>query len=673
MSAKSFTDSNLPLQPAHPSPRQQWRRPLVFGILLFVVWTWKLHEVFFDRNAVLHSSPQPFHVYTDWDDVPTSEKLHWVRCILPGMTGDRYLCARLTVPMDYQRPLNQSSDNPKVHVAMVLLPAPGHGIDTGRFSESPLVLNPGGPGGVGTAFVYPPRGPTIQAIAGGDIDLLGFDPRGIGATVPRGDCFIEGDTTSAMAKRFAQMRRMTWMLSVHDVGLPNETNEALDALAHRARAVSKLCSRKDGEDSAFRYMGTPNVAADIKSIVEAHDDWLDENGFETVSHGARLRSPSEAAPPSTKRKLVYWGFSYGTFIGQTFAAMYPNSVGRLILDGVVDTRVYDEPTWWVSTMRDSDAIVDKFFYYCHLAGERCYFFRKGDTADDIKTRYDKVMAKLRADPVTVIPSYTTIPVILMESDIKKTIFQALYAPMMLFPLIADLLNRVYIEADLSNYVNAGDLIPMCSPEFQMPPALDVSEAQAAISCSDQRVKRNDTLEGVFKRTSEYTSFADVLMSIMMSCEGWDIEARFPSPDWDANLHSPDPVNTSFPILFVGNTHDPVTPLGSAVDMSQNFVNAGVFELQTEGHCTLASVSVCAVTKIRDYLQKGVVPPHPAVAADGTLSGWDKCKSDEWPWKPFTANAAMHAEDLHVLQAFRDVHAEITRLLTPPTKVHLHDM
>lgn len=139
-------------------------------------------------------------------------------------------------------------------------------------------------------------------------------------------------------------------------------------------------------------------------------------------------------------------------------------------------------------MRDSDAIVDKFFYYCHLAGERCYFFRKDDTADDTKTRYDEVMAKLRADPVTVIPSYTTIPVILMESDIKKTIFQALYAPMMLFPLIADLLNRVYIEADLSNYVNAGDLIPMCSPEFQMPPALDVSEAQAAISCSDQRVK-----------------------------------------------------------------------------------------------------------------------------------------------------------------------------------------
>ncbi|KAF9881286.1 hypothetical protein CkaCkLH20_01436 [Colletotrichum karsti] len=671
MSAKSFADSIVPIQP--PPQRREWRRPLVLGVLLFCIWSWKLHECFYDRNAVLHPTSHPFPVYTDWHDVPTSEKLHWVRCALPDMPPETYLCARLTVPMDYQRPLNQSSDNPKVHVAMVLLPAPGHGLDTRRFSESPLVLNPGGPGGVGTAFVYPPKGPSIQAAVGGDVDLLGFDPRGIGATVPSADCFGGGADASADAKRLALMRRMTWITAAHDVGLPNGTNEAMDALANRARAVSKLCLQNHGgDDSAFRYMSTPNVAADIKSIVEAHDDWLEDNGFETVALGAGVRSPSEAAPPSTKRKLVYWGFSYGTLIGQTFAAMYPDSVGRLVLDGVVNSHVYDRPTWWVSTMRDANPILDRFYYYCHLAGGKCDLFREGDEPDDIKARYEGVMDKLRAEPLIVI-SKSNMPVVLMEADIKKIVFSALYAPVMLFPLIGTLINILHTGADISDFVSAPDLTPMCSAEFRMPAILDVSESQPAVSCSDQQIKRNETLDELYKRTSSYTSFADVLMSLMMSCEGWSFEAKYPSPDWDADLNSPDPVNTSFPILFAGNTYDPVTPLGAALDMTQNFVNAGVFELQAEGHCTLAAISVCAVTKIRDYLQKGIVPPHPAVATDGTLSGWDKCKSDERPWKPFQADATMHAEELHVLRAFRDVHAEIIGLLIPATKLRLYDM
>lgn len=168
---------------------------------------------------------------------------------------------------------------------------------------------------------------------------------------------------------------------------------------------------------------------------------------------------------------------------------------------------------------------------------------------------------------------------------------------------------------------------------------------------------------------------------MISCEDWAIEAKFPSPDWDANLQGSDPVNTSFPILFAGNTHDPVTPLSSALKMSQNFVNASVFELEAEGHCTLAAVSLCAIQKIQDYLQKGIVPPQPTVATDGSLSGWDKCKSNERPWKPFLGGydgaamdntAGMRAEDLHILQGLRDVHAKIVDRLTPPLKLRLYD-
>ncbi|OHE95947.1 hypothetical protein CORC01_08799 [Colletotrichum orchidophilum] len=678
MSAKSFAESTTFYRSVCSRQRECWRRPLAFAVLLFVLLSWKLSEWFYGRNVILNQEQSPFPVFTDWDDIPSSEKLLWVRCELPGMfpLGRGYMCARLTVPMDYQRPLTQSSDNPRVHVALVLLPALGHGLGTGRFSESPLLLNPGGPGGPGTTFTFPPFGPAIQAAAGGNIDIIGFDPRGIGATTPRADCFVDtkpGEDPSTAAKNLATMHRLTWLAMAHDIGLPNSTAGALDQLAQRARALSKLCSQKDVEEGGFRYMATPNVAADMKSIITAHDTWLEENGFDTTPLGAGVLSPSEASPPSTKGKLVYWGFSYGTFLGQTFAAMYPDAVGRLILDGVVDSREYNMPTW-ISGMQDADAVFERFFYYCHLAKDACALYRQGDDgSEQVKQRYEQTMAKLRADPLIVVSRMGHMPIVLMEADIRKLLFTSLYSPIKVFPLLASLLNRLYVGDDLSDVVVAPDFGFTCDADFKL--VIYPEESSKAISCSDRGYKRNETLGEIYGKLSEVSSFADVFFSPMIHCEGWDIEAKFPSPDWNANLQSPDPVNTSFPILFVGNTYDPVTPLSSAVEMSRKFTNAGVFELEAEGHCTLAATSICAIQKFREYLHKGVVPPPVTVAADGTISGWDKCKADERPWKPFPAEAAaavdgVRAEDLRVLQGLRDVHDEIVGRLTPPLKVRL---
>nr|XP_036582974.1 uncharacterized protein CTRU02_07054 [Colletotrichum truncatum]KAF6791870.1 hypothetical protein CTRU02_07054 [Colletotrichum truncatum] len=510
MSVKTLADSNVFPQSAHlPLKRREWSRPLIFGLVLFIVWAWKLHQWFYDRNAVLRPGSYPFPVYNDWDDIPTSKQLHWVRCELPLMVPGNFLCARLAVPMDYQRPLTQSSDSPQVYIALVLLPAAGHGLETGRFSESPLLLNPGGPGGVGTAFVYSNAGPIIQAAVGGNVDLIGFDPRGIGATVPSADCFTEHVTTpSPGADNVAMMRRLTWLLMAHDVGLPNGTNDAMDILAHRARAASKLCSQKDSEESGLRYMATPNVAADMKSIVDAHDDWLEENGFETAALGVEKRSSSEAAPPSTKRKLVFWGFSYGSLLGQTFASMYPDAVGRLILDGVVASNVYNTPSEWVSNMRDADSIVERFFYYCQLAEEKCALFRQGDEAKDIKARYDRVISGLRAEPLIVVSRYINMPVVIMEADIQKSFFTALYSPMRTFSIIAHILNIIYEAGDLSSLLIYPDLTPMCNADFKIPISLD--ESFAAVGCSDRRPKVSASLYVVESRRAKPDTTASLI-------------------------------------------------------------------------------------------------------------------------------------------------------------------
>jgi pimeloyl-ACP methyl ester carboxylesterase len=289
-------------------------------ILLLLAWFW-IVPLRSARQVVLDDDSSEDGFYTDWDDIPISETLRWVPCF--RYQGD-FLCARLTVPMDYSRPLSQSPANPKVHIAMVLLPGAGHSLETGLFSESPLLINPGGPGGSGAEFVLG-AGPALQIVAGRERDIIGFDPRGIGNTVPKADCFIDGSPLSYQERNKALMNRLTYTVMGHDVGLPNSSSVALQKHATRLKLLAKLCLDKDGEEGGFRYLATPHVARDMKSIVEAWDQWIEEEGLKVnrkSTTGSEAGNSVSSLDTGTKGKLVYWGFSYGTLLGATFAAMF---------------------------------------------------------------------------------------------------------------------------------------------------------------------------------------------------------------------------------------------------------------------------------------------------------------------------------------------------------------
>lgn len=291
---------------------------------------------------------------TDWNLIEPSEDLHWAPCF---RLRDAFFCARLTVPMDYNRPLNQPASlinpNPKVHIALIMLPGRNHTV-AGEWSESPLLVNPGGPGGSGTYLVMA-AGRAHQQVADPDRDIIGFDPRGIGATTPRADCFadisantvVDASDQSRPSDQGSFLRRMLWMLQNQAVGLPNTSSTAIDQTVLRARGLTKLCGLQDDQDSILRHAGTPNVAQDMLSIVQAWDKWtssthegppdlvLPHGSIESVPQSSG--TSSDPLPPSTRGRLVYWGFSYGTVLGATFAAMFPEYVGRMVLDGVVDS------------------------------------------------------------------------------------------------------------------------------------------------------------------------------------------------------------------------------------------------------------------------------------------------------------------------------------------------
>lgn len=635
---------------------------------------------------LIMSSPllRPSKPWLTAAQITPSEKLEWHPCFA---YNPAFKCARLTVPMDYHRPLNESADNPKVHVALVLVP--GKHQNPQKFSTSPLLLNPGGPGGsgVGMALGF---GERIHKIVGEDQDVIGFDPRGVGATTPRADCFSSpaaeqnadaGDSDIGGGEDYAlgNFHRLIWLTAGRETGNVNSSTGSLEMLDARAKSGAKLCQAKDalqGKDSIFRYVNTPNVVRDMVSIIDAWDEWTD-----SLSPSCEMDKSQEDAEKqsdtsvSTKGKLIYWGFSYGTLLGATFAAMFPDRVGRVVLDGVVDADHYVAPVW-MDSIQDADAIFNSFPRYCHEGQAMCPLYRAGDEVEDVEKRFYGAVNKLKESPLSIADSRSKTPVVVTYSDIRRQIFPILYSPTYGFfflGMFLDFLEKENWEfiAMLYSLPFVFEIWPICKPPLRA--WMYPNEANLAIMCSDKRYPLNETipnLESMFEKMSNTSSFADVWMTAMLGCEGWGIEAIDPPMRWDDHpSHKKKPIKTSFPVLFLSNTYDPVTPLRAGVNMAKKFVNAGLIEQKSMGHCSLAAVSRCTIGKIRAYFTKGEVPPPPKEGGKGREledGQWDRCEADEWPFHPYLGDPpigtravdAAEVEAMNALKEMQEIFAEM---------------
>jgi hypothetical protein len=160
------------------------------------------------------------------------------------------------------------------------------------------------------------------------------------------------------------------------------------------------------------------------------------------------------------------------------------------------------------------------------------------------------------------------------------------------------------------------------------------------------------------------------MTGMVGCDAFAIETKDPPMRWDDNpAHKLKPIKTSFPLLFVSNTADPVTPLRAGLKMAKKFVDAGLIEQRSEGHCSLAAVSKCTIGKIRAYFAEGKVPPHPIEGGKGKElkdGKWDRCEADEWPFHPFQglrdeARGEDAIAEIESLNALKEIQEEFSKM------------
>jgi pimeloyl-ACP methyl ester carboxylesterase len=231
-------------------------------------------------------------------------------------------------------------------------------------------------------------------------------------------------------------------------------------------------------------MGTEYTARDLLYIVDAWDAWR---------HGAE--SPSNPQPGgsnptsgSTRGKLVFWGFSYGSFLGTTFAALFPDRVGRLVLDGVVNAYENGNP-FWQSSLRDTDKVLDRFFFECHEALSKCALYLPGDSIADIRERYDSAATTLSESPLWYIDSHYHQPNVFTLANFRKTVFAGLYYPLSSFVDIAELVNCIF-ERDIFRLAiiigsdGGGNTCPN-SCQAWMPPEYLPDDAGLACSCADK--------------------------------------------------------------------------------------------------------------------------------------------------------------------------------------------
>lgn len=194
--------------------------------------------------------------------------------------NERFDCARVEVPLDYAEP-----DGPRGQIALLRSKAQGERIGS-------LFVNPGGPGGSGMNMVAVMKAWETNVV-GQRFDVIGFDPRGVGASTPRADCYTDAEQDTGMAVNGAM------------VPVPRVPD------AETAAEVAQRCVEATGGVEALTTMSTTNTVQDMDVLRAVLGE----------------------------EQLSYLGYSYGSELGAVYAETFPERVRAMVIDGVIDPAV----------------------------------------------------------------------------------------------------------------------------------------------------------------------------------------------------------------------------------------------------------------------------------------------------------------------------------------------
>ena len=461
--------------------------------------------------------------------------LSWARC--PAQAG--FECATARVPLDYRDPGRAS-----IRLAVIRHRAADRARRIGT-----LFLNPGGPGA--NKALLPTIYPFLPDAVRSRFDVVTWDPRGLG----------ESTSVQCFASHAAEARFLT------GVGVAGDTfpvgSVQMAQWIDRYAAFGRHCERRNA--TLLRHMSTADSARDMDLLRQAVGD----------------------------PQLTYYGNSYGTFLGATYANLFPERVRAMILGSNMN------PAAWVGkrgTFNDAGSFLPTFLRqgsdvgarttlnaFLDLCGatstDRCAF--SAGTADATRAKFDALLGRLESDP-----SY---------ASLVSAVGAELYG-VGGWPGLAQKLETLWTNPSTSaaagsspglsagegaNYVSFGQFLGVVCGESPNP-------GPAAFPGIDAfAMGRSGPVSGGWAWLAE-------------PCSTWPATAaaRYAGP-WNRR--------TAHPLLVIGVTHDPATPCEGAVAMSHELARARVLTVDGYGHGTFGQIAPCTISHVTRYLIDKMLP------------------------------------------------------------------
>ncbi|MEU6309792.1 alpha/beta hydrolase [Streptomyces sp. NPDC047014] len=457
------------------------------------------------------------------------QKLTWRDCGAPG-----FQCSTMKAPLDYANP----GSGEDVDIAVSRRAATGPGKKIGS-----LVVNPGGPGGSGIGYLQAYAGIGYPAPVRARYDMVSFDPRGVQRSSPV-EC-----------------------LSGPEMDKYTQVDQTPDDAAERAELVTAFkqfaAGCKTRSQRVLPHVSTVDAARDMDLLRAVLGD----------------------------EKLHYVGASYGTFLGATYADLFPGRVGRLVLDGAMDPA---SPS--LDLNRDQTAGFETAFtsFAKDCAKQPDCPLGQG-SPEEVGARLKDFFRKLDAQPV---PSGDPARP-LGESLATTGVIAALYDESA-WPQLREALEAA-MNGDGAMLLGLADSYYERGADGKY---ANLMFANAAVNCLDQPPAFNgpeavDTALPSFEKASPV--FGAGLAWAALNCAYWPVKATGTAKELTAK--------GAAPIVVVGTTRDPATPYKWAQALAGQLDSGTLLTYDGDGHTAYGRGSDCVDGAINRYLLEGT-PPKP---------------------------------------------------------------
>ncbi|GGX65007.1 alpha/beta hydrolase [Streptomyces fructofermentans] len=458
------------------------------------------------------------------------QRPNWRPCGVPG-----FECATLKAPLDYGDPAKGD-----IRLAVSRKKATGPGERLGS-----LLVNPGGPGGSAVGYLQSYAGIGYPAEVRARYDMVAVDPRGVARSEPveclsgrEMDAYTQTDTTPDNAR---------------------ETGELVDAF----KTFAEGCGRHSAK--LLPHVSTVEAARDMDLVRAALGD----------------------------EKLTYVGASYGTFLGATYAGLYPDRVGRLVLDGALD------PSLPARTLnRDQTAGFETAFQSfakdCVRRAD-CPLGGRGTSPEQVGKNLKAFFRKLDADPIDAGDADGRR---LGEALATTGVIAAMYDEGA-WPQLREALTSAMKDKDGAGLLVLSDSYYERDAEGKYS---NLMFANAAVNCLDlpAAFSSPEAVEDglpAFEKASPV--FGEGLAWASLNCAYWPV----------APSGGPHRIEArgAAPIVVVGTTRDPATPYRWAESLASQLSSGTLLTHEGDGHTAYGRGSACIDSAINQYLVAGTPP------------------------------------------------------------------